>query len=150
MEVGGHALCTFHLTGAWAVAEVGAVYEPARKATSATTVVATIANLKGTSVRMGHPSVGRRPAVRRPVEVFAASEKWRESMQAGARCQYHCCALSCWLMRAVSLPNGPAQAGQDPRRRGSRVSRSASPSTAVKRELGAPRPLPPCARGTSR
>ena len=46
-----------------------------------------IADLKGTSLRMGHPSVERRPAQRRPVEVFAASEKWRESMQCG-------CALS--------------------------------------------------------
>src|SRR4030095_10603348 len=109
MEVGGHALCTFHLTGAWAVAEVGAVYEPARKATSATTVVATIANLKGTSVRMGHPSVGRRPAVRRPVEVFAASEKWRESMQAGARCQYHCWGVM--LADARCLGGGRGRSG---------------------------------------
>jgi hypothetical protein len=32
MEVGGHALCTFHRIGACAVAGPGRVYEPARKA----------------------------------------------------------------------------------------------------------------------
>ena len=90
----GHAVCIFHRIGCCAVAEVGALYEPARKATRATIMVNAIADLKGTSLRMGHPSVERRPAQRRPVEVFAASEKWRESMQCG-------CALSIPLMRAV-------------------------------------------------
>ncbi len=36
MDVGGHALCTFHRIGVWAVAGAGAPYEPARYASNPT------------------------------------------------------------------------------------------------------------------
>ena len=56
MDVGGQALCTFHLIGAWAVAGVGALYTPARKASSPTTMVRAMANWMGTSLRISGPS----------------------------------------------------------------------------------------------
>jgi hypothetical protein len=47
MDVGGQALCTFQRIGAcWAVAGVGTLYEPAKKARRATAKLSAIADLQ--------------------------------------------------------------------------------------------------------
>src|SRR5262245_24167759 len=60
IEVGGQALCTFHLIGAWAVTGAGALYEPARKARRAVTRARPRAEFKETILRIRVPPLGWR------------------------------------------------------------------------------------------
>jgi hypothetical protein len=78
MDVGGQALCTFQRIGAWAVAGAGALYDPARKASTATMRANATADLTGITLCIGIPP-GR-------VGAFAA-EKCRESSQPTPPCQ---------------------------------------------------------------
>jgi hypothetical protein len=81
MDVGGQALWTFQRIGAWAVAGAGVLYEPARKARTATMTVEATADLRGTNRPMGS-------SWDVVVEAFAAPEKeWRESSQDARGCQ---------------------------------------------------------------
>jgi hypothetical protein len=66
--------------GAWAVAWPGELYEPARKARTATTRTEATADLSGTSRRMGI-------LLRRRIEAFAAPKEWRESSHELPTCQ---------------------------------------------------------------
>jgi hypothetical protein len=58
IDVGGHALCTFHRIGVWAVAGVGVLYEPAKNARRAMRTANATADLKGICRRMGIPPWG--------------------------------------------------------------------------------------------